>query len=97
MPDPADCPVCGAPGGNCKGEASESVKPLALSMHTPGPIAPFITLDRVYEDVDVRNARTRVLRYGRGAPITREEAERLNAPVAPNPAAGMETKEARDA
>lgn len=73
------CPVCGAPGGNCKGDSEYSggivFEPPRRSRD---PRATFIVPERVYEETQVGSRTVKKLLYAKGERITMFEAKRLN-------------------
>jgi hypothetical protein len=75
--DGGPCPVCGAAGGNCKGESDFEGAAQILPPKKDDPFATFTVSERVYAHVTVNGRTRRKLLYPQGARIRPEEAKRL--------------------
>lgn len=77
QPEFGKCPVCGAAGGNCKGEESYHGSINIEPRKKDDPRATFRVPRRVYEEKKVGSKTVRSLLYARGDAITPAEAKRL--------------------
>ena len=71
------CPVCGAEGGNCKGESHYRGSITIEPRKRKDPRATFRVPHRIYETVWVGKRKTKKLLYSQGESITPAEAKRL--------------------
>lgn len=75
--DGGPCAVCGASGGNCKGDSNFGGA-IQLQPHKKDdPLATFIVPRRIYATEVVNGRKRRQLLYAEGARIRPEEARRL--------------------
>jgi len=74
---PGPCPVCGEPGGNCRGDSNYHGGIVILPKKKKDPRATFRVPERVYEETQVGSRKVRKLLYSKGDSITIDEAKRL--------------------
>ena len=75
--DRGPCMVCGAPSGDCKGDAEYHGQINFIPMKPDDPRATFRVPRRIYEEVEVNGRKRMKLLYAQGAAITPEEAKRI--------------------
>ena len=76
--DGSNCIVCGAPGGNCRGEidSADQIRFVPKKI-TNDPFATFLVPERIYEEHVEGSKVVKTLVYAKGARIRPEEAKRL--------------------
>jgi hypothetical protein len=71
------CPVCGAAGGNCRGDSEFHGTINIFPSQRNDPRATFRVPHRIYEEVQVGSRTVKKLLYAKGDRITPAEAKRL--------------------
>lgn len=75
--DGGPCAVCGAAGGNCKGDSDFHGAAQFLPPKKDDPLATFTVPERIYIEETVNGRTRKKLLYPEGARIRPEEAQRL--------------------